>query len=536
MCPKSQELEAPAEKLKTEISWRWEWRRHASKGAETPLYVWILMRIFRLTLQKTINIQYPKPGLYIEHLGQGRLDRGMFRIEVKFNKSQIAKDFGDASKVVEDFTNLCQYTTELSQETHCNILLCHLIEQEKQLQKFNASLTTNVERFKRGILGKLLTSVFGVNDEVYQDIKALQQNQEELIKTTNHQSKIMISTLSKINDTEVRIQNQLERFRSKLNQGLDAIHDMQSWYNKVDVNTLNIHTLSAYQIGSNFLSKLTHHYSRILDIQFNRGTLYDLMSPAHVREIIASANQKLPANLRILSSPTINIALENTDKEIQILSSFVILDISNYELIRVTPTPFHLANGSYYLLDISRNLIAIDYNNNLYFELSEEEINHYLPVPNHQYICSPSAVRNIETSPNCVIDEIYERPGRNYCHVRKFSTSSVVWQQLHMPNTWLFLTDKPTRIAVTCSGIREDVLLNITGIIKLSEDCVIKTNQNILQPKHEFLPADIFTDRPNPENDLSVDISLDQIIPENPEIQIDNQLIALKLKIPTSKN
>lgn len=53
MCPKSQELEAPAEKLKTEISWRWEWRRHASKGAETPLYVWILMRIFRLTLQKT---------------------------------------------------------------------------------------------------------------------------------------------------------------------------------------------------------------------------------------------------------------------------------------------------------------------------------------------------------------------------------------------------------------------------------------------------------------------------------------------------
>ncbi|CAH1114773.1 unnamed protein product [Psylliodes chrysocephalus] len=280
-------------------------------------------------------------------------------------------------------------------------------EQKKQLQKFNASLTTNVERFKRGILGKLLTSVFGVNDEVYQDIEALQQHQEELIiKTTSHQN-----------------------------------------------------------------------------IQFNRGTLYDLMSPAHVREIIASANQKLPANLRIRSSPTINIALENIDKEIQIFSSFVILDISNYELIRVTPTPFYLANGSYYLLDISRNLIAIDYNNNLYFELSEEEINHCIPVPNHQYICSPSAVRNIETSPNCVIDEIYERPGRNYCHVRQFSTSSIVWQQLHMPNTWLFLTDKPTKIAVTCSGIREDVLLNITGFIKLLEDCVIKTNQNILQPK-----------------------------------------------------
>lgn len=134
---------------------------------------------------------------------------------------------------------------------------------------------------------------------------------------------------------------------------------MRRKYNKVDVNNLNIQTLSAYQITSNFLSKLTHHYSRNLDIiQFNRGTFYKLISHAHERKITASDNQNLPANLRIFYFQTIKT-----------------LEVLDYELIRVTTTPIHLANASYCILDDSLNHIAIDYKNNLYLELNEEENN-----------------------------------------------------------------------------------------------------------------------------------------------------------------
>lgn len=39
------------------------------------------------------------------------------------------------------------------------------------------------------------------------------------------------------------------------------------------------------------------------------------------------------------------------------------------------------------------------------------------------------------------------------------------------------------QIAVTCNGVREDVLLNTTGIIQISQDCIIKTKMNILAPE-----------------------------------------------------
>lgn len=50
-------------------------------------------------------------------------------------------------------------------------------------------------RKKRGILGQLLTSIFGVNDEVYRDIDSLILNQKKIIASANHQTKFMISTI-----------------------------------------------------------------------------------------------------------------------------------------------------------------------------------------------------------------------------------------------------------------------------------------------------------------------------------------------------
>lgn len=42
-----------------------------------------------------------------------------------------------------------------------------------------------------------------------------------------------------------RINNQLERFRVRLSQGLAAVDEMQRWYKSVDINKLNIHLLSS---------------------------------------------------------------------------------------------------------------------------------------------------------------------------------------------------------------------------------------------------------------------------------------------------
>mgnify|MGYP005983840325 FL=1 len=92
---------------------------------------------------------------------------------------------------------------------------------EKEVEWLRKSLEKLVrDRQKRELLGELLTSVFGVNDEVYHDIEALDKNQHELIRTSTHQTKIMLQALATFNDTENRIQNRLKRFQEKLNEGI----------------------------------------------------------------------------------------------------------------------------------------------------------------------------------------------------------------------------------------------------------------------------------------------------------------------------
>lgn len=78
------------------------------------------------------------------------------------------------------------------------------------------------KRQKRGVLGKLLTSIFGVNDEVYHDIDTLDKKQQELIKASNHQTKFMLKALATFNDTKNRINRRLEKFHNKLNEGSDS--------------------------------------------------------------------------------------------------------------------------------------------------------------------------------------------------------------------------------------------------------------------------------------------------------------------------
>lgn len=88
----------------------------------------------------------------------------------------------DISNTINQFRQLCKKTTEMSGETQCNTLVKHLLEKEAVMTKNSMQLIRT--RQKKGLLGKVLTSVFGLNDEVYTDIDSLKDNQEELNTST----------------------------------------------------------------------------------------------------------------------------------------------------------------------------------------------------------------------------------------------------------------------------------------------------------------------------------------------------------------
>ena len=234
--------------------------------------------LFITTLHKATaqnyEIHYPQPGLYIEHIGHAQIDRGSFRIEVKIQKSMFLNDTTNVNQAIGQVVSVCEQTKALTMNTQCTSLVQHLREKEQQLKWINKGIQGIItKRNKRGILGKILTSLFGVNDEVYRNIEELDHNQRELIRASNHQTKFMLQALATFNDTETRIDNNLMRFRQKLNEGLEAINEMHRWYNTIDENKISIHILSMYQVVSNYIDEIMDYHTKILDMSYHRGHL-----------------------------------------------------------------------------------------------------------------------------------------------------------------------------------------------------------------------------------------------------------------------
>ncbi|KAK9877298.1 hypothetical protein WA026_017690 [Henosepilachna vigintioctopunctata] len=158
-------------------------------------------------------------------------------------------------------------------------------------------------RRKRGLLGEFLTEVFGVNNEVYQDIDALQKISKRSFK---HQT----TRLGSWNFTE------------KLNQGLEAVQEMQKWYKAANANTLNMNILHAYQLAAHYMEEVQQQHDLLLDVLFNRGHIYELLTPAEVAKFIEQATTKLLSKLKILLKPVLKTSVQRSREEIWVYSYF----------------------------------------------------------------------------------------------------------------------------------------------------------------------------------------------------------------------
>lgn len=461
------------------------------KVTSQPAYISILLLILlgccylvnSSMIPDKYQVRYPQPGLYVEHFGTTQIERGVFRIQLNYNLTKLQEDTHSVEQVVTQYKEMCHQAYNLSKEINCSPLLQHLQEQESEMKWIQEGINGYNVRSKRGLFGKVLTSVFGVNDDVYRELDDLQLNQKELIQASNHQAKFMISALSTFNDTEIRINNQLERFRVKLNRGMAIINEMEKWYKAIDTNQMYIHLLSSYQMASNYIAEQCSHYNKILNVNLNRGRLYDLITLAHLHKAIQAGKAKIPTSLDILDYPIIKMEVKRSAKSITIFSYLLIIDRTEFDTMKVTPTPLKVENGSYWIFNTPNKVLCVDYNNQHYFELDDAEFKMCVNLNNHKYVCSPSSVRNIETNSNCVIQELYQHNNKSSCDIEEHGIQSIVWKQLQMPNTWMFIANKPAKIAITCNGIRDDVLINSSGIIQLSQACNIKTKYNMLTPQ-----------------------------------------------------
>ncbi|KAL3284700.1 hypothetical protein HHI36_018849 [Cryptolaemus montrouzieri] len=154
----------------------------------------------------------------------------------------------NVNETISQFQDSCNQAENHASATHCSDLSHQLVKLGKEITLSIASLNDIAKSRRRRLLGEFSTSVVGVNDEVYRDIDALNENQERLNETNNRQSKLMVLGKVEMEEIEKRMNQKLESFQSKVNHCIKAIGEMAKWFKISDTNQAHIDQLISFQM------------------------------------------------------------------------------------------------------------------------------------------------------------------------------------------------------------------------------------------------------------------------------------------------
>jgi Pao retrotransposon peptidase/Family of unknown function (DUF5641)/Integrase zinc binding domain len=421
----------------------------------------------------------PKPGIYVEDLGQTQIYRGKIRIEFPFNISTMAKDEENAIQTIEAFKALCEETGTIASTDHCVTWLHTMQKKLYQIQNNLQILKSPlIERKKRGLFGQILQSIFGVNEAVYTSIDELEHNQELLVKKTNHQAMLMLSTVAEANANWT---NHFNKFIEKFNQGLTVINEMRSWFTTIDANKINIHIMSARHDADQFLDELDHKYESLVAASLHERTIFDFIEFHQLTLIIEGLNKKLPTNIKVVNQPSDSISIEIDENQMKVFGYLNLRETNKFNLILATSVPYKIGNGKFTAISMDHQLLAVNYNTQEYFVLTTTELSDCITIKPMSYLCAPAAVYNIEDHENCIIDAVFQRKDEHTCPQKEFTVENLLWKRLAMQNTWMVVANKSTNGAITCNGVRKDIKIKDTLLIKINDECTIRTKGTMLR-------------------------------------------------------
>nr|ABA60838.1 Iris [Drosophila melanogaster] len=149
-----------------------------------------------------------------------------------------------------------------------------------------------------------------------------------------------------------------------------------------------------------------------------------------------------------------------------------LLDAEKFNIYRLTPIP-RLNNGEIQLVDTETPYLGINDHMDRYFplqslddciKLGEERFicrhNHIIyGTGDDSFACSLAAIRN-QSSEVCTLRQVKEKS---------------LWTEMVAPNSWMVaLTNELTLIGV-CSGERQELQINGSGILSIQSDCAVRS-------------------------------------------------------------
>ncbi|GAB0093955.1 hypothetical protein DMENIID0001_091490 [Sergentomyia squamirostris] len=267
-------------------------------------------------------------------------------------------------------------------------------------------------------------------------------------------------------------EQKLKMFSERVDQVSKAMNEVQLSSNHV---FLEMKMLTAYLGAINYLDEIKEKYMTILRVYTHQGNGIRLITQKQLKERITKAHEKMNADLMVSTQlqQTTSISCHHGDIIVHLF--LPIIETTAYDLIHTTSIPQHITNNTFTIQDIEHPLIGMNFHEQKYFSITTEEIKNCQRIQPATLICQVEVLCNILEHASCMINQILDKKNEERCPIKKVTLKDILWKKMSVENSWLYIVEKPTLIAVICSGFREEVTINTTGIIQIKRDCLIKT-------------------------------------------------------------
>ncbi|CAD7092585.1 unnamed protein product [Hermetia illucens] len=297
----------------------------------------------------------------------------------------------------------------------------------------------------------------------------------------------MLKATQMLNDPNNRITTQLQHFNIHLNECIQRINEFKKWYVAVDKNKIHVHFLNTYLKALNFLNEALAKYDCLWRIVSNQASSWEC---SHITEVVATLNH----TIRLLA-PSVQIHHQTNaatqtsydQQKITIQGYLPIFDVHHYDFIQASAIPQRLNNNLFVIPEIHEGILGLNYDEQLYFEISREELDNSFALNTTSYMIQLRALYNIQM--NCLITQVYNSYEGKNCSTQHFQMQSIILKKLYTPNPWIYATPSPTVAYALCNGQRSEIVLKEEGIIQLTSDCSLTMKEIILLSEQRDLSA-----------------------------------------------
>lgn len=212
--------------------------------------------------------------------------------------------------------------------------------------------------------------------------------------------------------------------------------------------------IGSFLQGNNAIREIVTHYAKITRMGRKDADFYDLITPLQVTNAISTITKRIPAEIKVLDHMLLATKTVTNESHINTHGYFPIISTAKFTLFKFTATPIEITNNSYTVLDMPEDIVGVNYGEQQLVELTTNQLGQCLQIGAAEYACSTPVRRRLGTTENCVIEAMYGNKQTCQQKTKTFQINHVIWKQLLMPGTWLYITPYSTSIAVQCNTER----------------------------------------------------------------------------------